>query len=460
MLHPVELVLALLVAAVLLALIARRIGVPEPILLVSGGLLLGLQPWTPSITLDPQVVFLLFLPPLLYSAAFRTPWPDFRAQLRPIMLLAVGLVLFSTAMVAVVAHSMLDLPWAAAFVLGAIVSPPDAVAAVAVTKQLRVPKLITTVLEGESLVNDASALVLLRVAIAAVATGTFSLWDAGIQFAFVSAGGVVLGLVGGWLAIRLHLWLDRSGLSDPKLTITVTLLTPYAVYLSAEHLHLSGVLAAVTAGLWVGNRCEQVFTCELYEEGRAVWEWVEFLLNGLIFILVGFTLRNIIENLSGSRSLDDVLAGTAAIIGVVIVARIVWMFPGAYLPRWLDRKVLGIPTPYPPWQNVAVVAWTGMRGVVSLAAALALPLTANDKPFPDRDLIQFLTFWVIFATVVGQGLTLPLVIRILGVSEPSNESNEPDDHNTPNDGVSTLPLAANQSPNYSGNVAHSTGGQP
>lgn len=460
MLHPVELVIALLVASVLLALIARRIGVPEPILLVSGGLLLGLQPWTPSIILDPQVVFLLFLPPLLYAAAFRTPWPDFRAQLRPIMMLAVGLVLFSASMVAVVGHFVLGLPWAVAFVLGAIVSPPDAVAAVAVTKQLRVPKLVTTVLEGESLVNDASALVLLRVAIAAVVTGTFSPWDAGIQFVFVSAGGIIIGLVGGWLAIRLHLWLDRSGLSDPKLTITVTLLTPYAVYLSAEHLHLSGVLAAVTAGLWVGNRCEQVFTCELYEEGRAVWEWVEFLLNGLIFILVGFALRHIVENLSGTRTLDDILAGTAAVIGVVIVARIVWMFPGAYLPRWLDRKLLGIPTPYPPWQNVAVVGWTGMRGVVSLAAALALPLTVDGKPFPDRDLIQFLTFWVIFATIVGQGLTLPLVIQTLGVSEPSNDPNEPGDGDSPNDGDSTLPLAADQPSNYSGNVAHSAGDQP
>ena len=417
MFHPVELILALLAVTVVLGLLARRLGVAEPILLVVGGLLLGLQPWAPSIVLDPQVVFLLFLPPLLYAAAFRTPWPDFREQLRPIVLLAVGLVLFSTTVVAVAAHFAVGLPWPSAFVLGAIVSPPDAVAAVAITRQLRVPKLITTVLEGESLVNDASALVTLRVAIAAVVTGAFSLWDAGFLFVFASLGGIVLGLLGGWLAVRLHVWLDRNKLADSKLTITITLLTPFAVYLPAEHLHLSGVLAAVTAGFWVGNRCEEVFSEELYEEARAVWQWVEFILNGLIFILVGFALRSILDQLSSQHTMDELAVSAAIISGVVIVARLVWTFPGAYIPRWLDRQLLGIPTPYPPWQDVAVVGWTGMRGVVSLAAALALPLTtAAGKPFPGRDLIQFLTFCVIFVTLVGQGLTLPLIIRGLGCS--------------------------------------------
>jgi CPA1 family monovalent cation:H+ antiporter len=416
-LHPVELVLALLVIVVLLGITARRLGIPEPIFLVLGGLLLGLQPWVPSVVLDPQVVFFLFLPPLLYAAAFRTPWPDFRSQLRPIALLAVGLVLFSMTAVAVVAHYVVGLPWAVAFVLGAIVSPPDAVAAVAVTQKLRVPKIITTLLEGESLVNDASALVALRVAVAAVVTGAFSLWDAGIQFVLVSAGGIVIGIAGGWGVVRLHAWLDRKQLVDSKLTITITLLTPYALYLTAEHLHLSGVLAAVAAGLWVGNRCEQVFSAELYEEAHAVWEWAEYILNGLIFILVGFALRTILETLN-SYEPEDLLLHTVVIVAVVIVARLVWMFPGAYLPRWLDRVVLGVPTPYPPWQGVTVVAWTGMRGVVSLAAALALPLhTADGKPFPARDLIQFFTFWVILGTLVGQGLTLPLLIRGLGVSD-------------------------------------------
>jgi CPA1 family monovalent cation:H+ antiporter len=420
-LHPVELVLILLVVVVLLGFVAQRFGVPEPVLLIAGGLVLGLQPWAPGFVLDPQVVFLLFLPPLVYAAAFRTHWPDFRAQLRAIALLSVGLVLFSTAAVAAVGHYVVGLPWAPAVVLGAIVSPPDAVAAVAVTRRLRVPKLMVTILEGESLVNDASALVILRVAVAAVATGAFSVLDAGAQFVVASAGGVLVGLVGGWAAIRLHTWLDRRNLAEAKLTITVTLLTPYAVYLTAEHLDLSGVLAAVAAGLWVGNRCERVFAHALYEEATAVWEWIEFVLNGLIFILVGLALQSILDGVDYSAGPEDLVGNTLAVIAAVIGARLVWMFPGAYLPRWFDRNVFGIPTVYPPWQNVVVVGWTGMRGGVSLAAALALPLAADGKPFPGRALIQFVTFWVIFATIVGQGLTLPLVIRALGVTAPPDE---------------------------------------
>ena len=429
MFHPVELILALLAVVVVLGIAARRLGIPDPVLLVVGGLVLSLQPWAPGFVLDPQIVFLLFLPPLLYSAAFRTPWRAFRAQLRAITMLAVGLVLFTTAAVALVAHYAVGMPWAVACVLGAIVSPPDAVAAIAVTQKVRVPKLVTTILEGESLLNDASALVALRFAVAAVTTGAFSLLDASAMFVLVSAGGVAIGVAGGWLVIRLHTWLDRKNLVDVKLTITITLLTPYAVYLTAEHLHLSGVLAAVTAGLWVGNRCEQVFSEELYDEASAVWEWIEFLLNGLIFILVGFALRHILDNMSGQFAPEELLGHTALIVGAVIAARLAWMLPGAYLPRWLDRR-FGVPTPYPPLRNVLVVGWTGMRGVVSLAAALALPLTTSaGAPFPYRDLIVFFTFWVIFGTLVGQGLTLPLLIRGLGVTAP------PDDTEKENDGA-------------------------
>ncbi|WP_145235277.1 Na+/H+ antiporter [Urbifossiella limnaea] len=419
MFHPVELVLALVAVAVGLGVVARRMRVPYPILLVVGGLLLGLQPWAPSVALDPQVVFLLFLPPLLYAAAFQTEWADFRLNLRPIVLLAVGLVLFTTAVVAVVAHAVVGLPWPCAFVLGAIVSPPDAVAAVAVTRRIGVPPVIITLLEGESLVNDATALVVLRVAVVAVSAGSFSVADAGVQFLVVAAGGVALGLAGGWLAVKLHAWLDREERADAKLLITVTLLTPFAVYLPAEHLHVSGVLAAVTAGLWVGSRCEQVFSPALYEEARAVWEWVEFVLNALIFILIGFALRPVLDQLSDNYDPLDLLGYSAAVSAAVILSRFVWVFPGAYVPRWLDRR-LGLPTtPYPPPRAVFVVGWTGMRGVVSLAAALALPtVTADGKPFQGRDLIQFLTFWVIFATLVGQGLTLPWVVRRLGLGGP------------------------------------------
>ncbi|MBP3955257.1 Na+/H+ antiporter [Gemmata sp. G18] len=419
MLHPVELILALLAVTVALGLVARRFNIAEPILLVVGGLVLGLQPWAPGVVIDPQIVFLLFLPPLLYATAFRTPWPEFRDQIRPITMLAVGLVLFTVVAVAAAAHYFVGLPWPSAFVLGAIVSPPDAVAAVAITQRLRVPRLITTILEGESLVNDASALVALRFAVAAVLTGTFSLVNASLEFLYVSVGGIAIGIAGGWLVVWLHGWLERKKLAETKLVITITLLTPFSVYLTAEHLHLSGVLAAVSAGFWVGNRCERVFSAELYEEARAVWEWIEFLLNGLIFILVGFALRQIIDQAEGAYSPGALFAAAAVVSGAAIGARLVWMFPGAYVPRWIDRR-LGIPTPYPPWQGVTVVGWTGMRGVVSLAAALALPLaTENGQPFPNRNLIQVLTFAVIFATLVGQGLTLPLLIRALGVADPT-----------------------------------------
>lgn len=415
-LHPIEVILALLAVAVALGVLARWLRIPYPILLVCGGLLLSLQPWAPNVRLDPQVVFLLFLPPLLYSAAFHTVWRDFRRHLRAISLLAVGLVVCTATVVAAVAHYWIGMPWAAGFVLGAIISPPDAVAAVAVTKFVRVPRSVVHILEGESLVNDATALVLLRVAVAAVGAATFSVAGAAGQFVLVSAGGVLVGLVGGCAVIQLHRWLDRRDLADSKLTITITLLTPFAVYLPAEHLHVSGVLAAVTAGLWVGNRCERVFTEELYEEARAVWEWIEFLLNSLIFILIGFQLRTILNGIGDSYTPPQLVAYSLGVSAAVIVVRLLWMFPGAYLPRVLFRHIRER-EPRPNPRAVFVVGWTGMRGVVSLAAALAIPLTVGGQPFPHRDLIQFLTFWVIFATLVGQGLTLPLVIRWLGVSK-------------------------------------------
>jgi len=424
--HLVEVLLALVGVAVLLGLVAARLKVPYPILLVVGGLLLALQPWAPKVELDPQLVFLLFLPPLLYAGAFRTRWPDFRDQLRAITLLAVGLVLFTTCCVAYAAHEWIGMTWPCSFILGAIVSPPDAVAALAVTQRVKVPKIITTILEGESLVNDASALVLLRIAVAAVGVTAFSPAQAILDFLIVGAGGIALGLVGGWAAVRILSWMERTDLADAKLTITGTFLVPFAVYLPAEHLHVSGVLAAVTAGLWVGNRCERVFSCDLYEEARAVWEWVEFLLESLIFLLIGLMLHSVLENLSSNYTVPDLVRYVAIVSGVVIVSRIVWMYPGAYVPRWLDQKLLGKQVKYPPPRHVFVVGWTGMRGGVSLAAALALPESVDGVPIAGRDLIQFLTFWVIFATLVGQGITLPWIIRGLGVQVKDGE-NGPDD---------------------------------
>jgi monovalent cation/hydrogen antiporter len=417
--HNIEVVILLLAVAVFLGFVANWLKLPYPILLVLGGLLLSFQPWMPQFLLPPEVVFLAFLPPLLYAAAFNTSWVAFRTQLRAITLLAVGLVVFTTVMVAFTAKLLIpELSWACAFILGAIISPPDAVAATSITKFIRVPRIVVTILEGESLVNDATALVAYRIAIAAAVGTIGDQIDLGmilVQFLSVGLGGILVGVFGAFLIINLHRLLNHYGFTDNKLTILMTLLTPYAVYLPAEHLHVSGVLAAVAAGLWVGHRCESIFSQELYVEARAVWEMMEFLLNALIFILIGFQLPNVLEKLN-DYPFSQLILWPILISLVVIVARIVWVFPGAYIPRWFDRQLFSTYDPYPAWQAVAVVSWTGMRGVVSLAAALAIPETVKH-----RDLIQYLTFWVIFATLVGQGLTLPVLIRLLGVSKLAHQ---------------------------------------
>ena len=421
-----EVVALLLAVAIALAMLADFVKIPYPILLVVGGLVLSLQPWAPHYTLPPEVVFLAFLPPLLYAAAYNTNWALFRRQIRAISLLAIGLVFFTTSAVAWAAHEFVGLGWGPAFVLGAIVSPPDAVAAMAITRRVRVPAVVSTLLEGESLVNDASALVAYRIAVAAVVTGVFSLADATIEFAVVSVGGVASGLGGALFVMRLHTWLNRRKLADSKTTIAITLLTPYALYLPAERLHVSGVLAVVTAGLIVGANRRRLFPDELRVEARAVWETVDFVLNVLIFILIGFQLPTILEGLSGDYSPKVLVIDAAIVSGVVIVTRFLWVYPGAYLPRVMDRVLRLNTDPFPPWRTVTVVAWTGMRGVVSLAGALALPtVLADGSKFPNRDLIQFLTFWVIFATLVLQGLTLPLVIRVLGVHKRAEAAGEP-----------------------------------
>jgi monovalent cation/hydrogen antiporter len=421
-----EVVIILLAACVGLGMLSQWLKLPYPILLVVGGLLFGIQSWTPDYEMDPDIVLYVFLPPLLYAGAFNTEWPAFRENLRSITLLAVGLVLFTTVAVAIVAHHVIGLSWPAAFILGAVVSPPDAVAAMSVLKVVRVPRVVSTILEGESLMNDATALVTLRIAVAAAAGGAFDLGEAALQFVAVSLGGLVLGLLGAWLVTRFHAWTSRHGLADAKLTIAVTLLTPYAVYLPAEHLHVSGVLAVVACGLFVGHRCEDVFPCDVYEEARAVWEMVEFLLNSMVFILIGMQFPLILTALQVDRHPLELCGMAAAVSVTVIVTRLLWMFPGAYGPRWFDRVVLGRPVQNPPWQSVAVVGWAGMRGVVSLAAAMGLPALRDGNPTwkAERGLVLFLTFWAIFATLVGQGLTLPLVVRWLGVdrlaaSEPT-----------------------------------------
>jgi Na+/H+ antiporter len=409
--NQAEIICTLLIVVAALAILAKKVGLPYPVLLVIGGLALGFVPGLPAVELEPDVVFLFLLPPLLYPAALFTSWRDFRTNLSPILLLAIGLVLLTTAFVAVVAHTLTGLPWAAAFVLGAIISPPDAVAATAVTSRLRVPRKIVTVLDGESLVNDATALVAYRFAIAAMMSGRFSLSEASVRFVLVALGGTAIGLAVGWLASQLQRRLD-----DPPVQITISLLTPFAAYIPAERLHVSGVLAVVACGLFLGWRGPQILTSRTRLNAFVFWEMMVFLLNGLVFVLIGLQLPRILHGLSG-QSLKQLVWHGALISCAAIVVRIAWVFTSTDLMR-LISAALRKKDPYPIWQNVAIVAWTGMRGVVSLAAALAIPLTLSDgRPFPGRDYILFITFCVILATLVLQGLSLPVLIRRLGVMD-------------------------------------------
>ena len=413
MMGAAEIFVGLLLAVAVLALVARKVSIPYPILFVLGGFLLSLIPKLPKIRLDPELVFLFVLPPLLYPAALFTPWRDFRASLRPIGLLAIGLVLFTTVAVAYLAHYFMGLPLSAGFVLGAIISPPDAIAATAITDRLKVPRRIVTILEGESLLNDATALVAYRVAVAAVVTGTFSLAHASGKFFLVGLGGNAVGLAVGWLAEQFHKRVD-----DAPIEITVSLLTPFVAYLLAERLGLSGVLAVVTTGFYLGMRLPELLTFRTRLQSAPVWETLEFLLNGFVFILIGLQLPEVLGVLSGySISLQKLLWYALLISLAVILIRILWVFPATYLPRLIFKSIRRH-DPYPSWRHVTIVAWTGMRGVVSLAAALAVPLSLeNGAPFPGRELILFLTFVVIVATLVVQGLSLPLLIRWLGVQD-------------------------------------------
>lgn len=407
--HEIEVVLILLVAVAGLALLASRLGIPYPILLVLGGLPLGFAPGLPRVQVDPDYVFLLLLPPVLYQAALFTSWRDFRANLRPISLLAVGLVLATTCAVAAFAKLLVpSIPWAVAFVLGAIVSPPDAVAASAIAQRLRLPQRIVVILEGESLVNDATGLVAYRMAIAAVVTGAFSLSAAAGKFVVMAVGGVAVGLVVGAIAAFV-----RKRMRDAPVEILVSLLTPYAAYIPAELGGVSGVLAAVAAGLFVARRLPQLTTSKTRVQETAVWDMVVFVVNGLVFVLIGLQLRGVVEGLKTES--PAFLVGVALAISFVVVAvRILWVYPAAALARGsLGPK------------EAVVVGWTGMRGVVSLAAAIALPTTtASGAPFPERDLVVFTSYVVILVTLVVQGLTLPRLILRLGVVAPAHHDEE------------------------------------
>jgi Na+/H+ antiporter len=421
--HNLSIIIVLLAIVTVLAQFTDKIKIPYPILLVFAGIGVGLIPGLPIISLDPDVVFLLFLPPVLYAAAWTTSWPDFKAAARPITLLATGCVLFTTTMVAAVAHYCIPgFGWPESFVLGAIISPPDAVAAAAATKGLDLPRRVTTILEGESLVNDATGLIAYRYAIATVATGNFIFWLAGINFFYVAGVGVLVGVAIGFI----FLWVHKFTPDNPMTDTTLTFLTPYTAYLVAEEFHTSGVLAVVVAGLILSQRASEVFNHQTRLQANFVWETVIFLLNGVIFILIGLQLPLILKDIR-EISLPTLFWYAVVISLATIIVRIIWVYPGTYIPRWLSKRIRET-EPEPSVKLVAVVAWSGMRGVVSLAAALALPLTVggnNPIPFPNRDLVIFLTFAVIFATLVLQGLTLPKLIKLFKIKpDTSGEAEE------------------------------------
>jgi Na+/H+ antiporter len=416
----VELVLGLMVPITVLALLARRLNVPYPILLVLGGLVLGFVPGLPPVTLAPDVVFLIFLPPLITAAGWYTSVQDLKTNRRPIALLSVGLVLFSTFAVAAVAHAVIpNLGWGPALVLGAVVSPTDAVAATAIMDRLGAPHRVIAILEAESLLNDATGLVAWRYAVLAVVAGTFSLWIAGAQFVLSLVAGVAIGLAVGWALVQVWRRLD-----DPLVGITLSFLAPYIAFVSADRiLRVSGVLAVAVSGIYASRRSSEVLPAAARIQAVAVWDLVIFLLNGLAFILVGLQLRHVLASV-GQLSVWDLLRGGAAVSLAVIAARFIWVFPSTYLPRFVSRRIRER-DPYPGWRNVVVVAWSGMRGVVSLAAALAVPLTVTGgASFPNRDLIIFLTFCIILVTLVGQGLSLPPLLRLLGVTADGTDVRE------------------------------------
>lgn len=402
-------VLLAVVAAV--AVLAERLRVPPAILLVLSGVALALIPGLPTLELAPELVLLLILPPVIYASAVAMSWREFRFNLRPISLLAIGCVLFTTIAVAAATHWLLGLPWPVGFVLGAIVSPPDAVAPLSIARRMQLPRRILVILEGEGLANDATALILYRFAVAAVSAGVFSLSEAAGLFAAIVAGEIVWGIGVGWLILRLRRWVG-----DPRIEITLSILTPYLAYWPPEHLGGSGVIATVAAGLYISWNGLRLISAATRLQGIFFWDFFIYLIEGMVFLITGLQARTVIFRVDHYSPAQLALSALAVCL-VVIATRFIWMYPATYLPRWLfppiQRK-----DPAPPWQWPFALAFTGVRGIVSLAAALSIPFaTANGQPFPDRDLILFLTFAVILVTLVGQGLLLPAVIKALGLAD-------------------------------------------
>ncbi|MEO6166953.1 MAG: Na+/H+ antiporter [Chitinophagales bacterium] len=413
----------LLFGVSLLSVVADKIRVSYPIMLVIAGLVIWLIPGMPTIKLDPDVVFLIFLPPLLYSAAWSTSWNDFLAAKRPIGMLAFVLVIATSTIVAFFSVWLIPgFTLALGFLLGGIISPPDAVAATSVLKTLKIPRRVATLLEGESLVNDASSLIVFRFAIVAILSGQFSLIEATGQFFLVAIMGVVVGLVVANVVYAIHRFLPTT----PSVDTALTLISPYLCYLIAEHFHFSGVLAVVAAGLFLSFRAADIFSYESRLQAIGVWSTLTFILTGVVFILIGLQLPQIIGNLDGT-TLGQAIEYGIIISLLIIVVRLAWVYPGAFLPRIIVPSIRK-GEPNPGWKSVFIVGWSGMRGVVSLASALAIPLTLQDgTAFPFRNLILFITFLVILITLVFQGISLPLIIRFLKIPSTEDETKEEKD---------------------------------
>jgi Na+/H+ antiporter len=397
------------------ALLARRISVAPAILLLLAGIVLAFVPGMPSLELPPELVLLLVLPPLIYSASVAMSWREFKFNLRPIILLSVGCVIFTAFAVAAATHYLIGLPWTVGFLLGAIVAPPDVVAPLAIARKLGMPRRILVVLEGEGLANDATALILYRFATVAITTGMFSLPKATGTFTAIVVCELLFGVAVGWLSLRM-----RHRARDPQVEITLSLITPYLAFWIPHHFGGSGVIATVACGLYISWNGPLLISSATRLQGIFFWDLVIYLIEGLLFLLTGFQMRSLFEK-SKAFPLDEILFATALVTVIIIVARFAWVYPAFYLPRFLNAR-LRARDPYPPWQNPFVIAFTGVRGAVSLAAALALPFALpNGEAFPHRDLILFVSFGVIFITLVGLGSTLPLLVRWLGLAQTGRQ---------------------------------------
>jgi monovalent cation/hydrogen antiporter len=418
----VQTLLFMLAELAAVAVVAKRLNVSPSILLVIAGICMALIPGLPRVELAPEVVLLVILPPLIYSAGVAMSWREFKFNLRPIGLLAFGCVIFTTCAIAAAVHYLLHFDWAVGFLLGAIISPTDVVAPLAIARQLGLPRRIIVVLEGEGLANDATALVLYKFAVVAISTGTFSAKDASVTFPLIVVGETLYGLAIGWLSLHLRRWAR-----EPRVEITLSLMTPYLAFWVPAHLGGSGVLATVACGLYVSWNGPLLIPPATRLQGIFFWDLIVYLIEGLVFLVTGLQARTLIEQ-SHAFSIRELLVTAAWTTVIAIIARFLWIFPATYVPRWVSPS-LAERDPAPSWQTPFFLSFTGIRGVVSLAVALAIPYTtAVGAPFPHRDLILFVTFGVIIITLIVQGTMLPWVVRWLGLNSLAHLEHEKEIH--------------------------------